>query len=186
MDSRLRLGHRIVPAPEFSAIKRDCDNGISLYNRPELDDIQVHIGAQQALSRLQEKDKDLGQFLQHLDGKLNLILRNMGTGHPSLLDGLLLQRVNIGGSGIAFWSREQHRPGDIVELHLLMPGDNAYINCFGKVVKCGQEGAGNGQGEFRVAMEYVLIMESDRELLIQYNFKQQSLALQRRRMEKER
>ncbi len=184
ITSRLLLGHRKTTPEKFKAIKEDCDNGISMYNRKELADIQVYVGAQAALSRLQSKDRDLAAFLQHLDGKLNLLLKKIDSS-PSLLDKLILQRINIGGHGLAYWTDENHKNGELIELHMIMPSDNSYINCFGEVVDCWKEKDESGQEVFRVSVKYVLIMEHDREMLIQYNFKQQSLALQRRRLDQE-
>ncbi|MDD5758487.1 MAG: PilZ domain-containing protein [Desulfobulbaceae bacterium] len=182
IDSRVRLGHRIVSAEEFAAIRQDCDNGISLYNRPGLDNIQAYLGAHGALARLQEKNKDLALFLQHLDSKLNLLLEKMEA-TPTVLQKLELQRVNLGGNGLAFWSSETHQAGDIVEVQIIMPDDSTYINCFCEVVDCVPDAGTEAKCEFRVALRYALIMESDQEMLIQHNFKQQSLSLARRRLE---
>jgi len=41
----------------------------------------------------------------------------------------------------------------------------------------------DGGVKFRIACEFVLIMEEDQEKLIQHNFKQQSLALRNRRLQ---
>jgi hypothetical protein len=184
ITARLLLGHWKITAEKFNAIKTDCDNGISMYNRKELADIQVYVGAQAALSKLQSKDKDLAAFLQHLDGKLNLLLKKIDPA-PSLFDKLLLQRINIGGDGLAYWTDEIHQQGELVELHIIMPSDNSYINCFCEVVNAWKEKDEGGKEIFRVSLKYVLIMEHDREMLIQYNFKQQSFALQRRRLDQE-
>ena len=184
VTSRLLFGHRKISPEKFQAIKEDCDNGISMYNREELADIQVYAGAQTALTRLQDRDKDLAAFLQHLDGKLNLLLKKMNSA-PSLLDDLNLQRINIGGHGIAFWTDEVHLKGELLELHIIMSADNSYINCFCEVVDSWEEKEEGDQKLFRVSLEYLLIMEHDREILIQYNFKQQSMALQRRRLDQE-
>lgn len=182
VDSRVRLGHRIVSAEEFATIRQDCDNGISLYNRPGLDNIQAYLGAHGALSRLQEKNKDLALFLQHLDSKINLLLEKMDA-TPSVLQKLELQRVNLGGNGIAYWSTEAHKTGDIIDVQIIMPDDSTYINCFCEVVDCVPDVGTDGQSQFRIALKYALIMESDQEVLIQHNFKQQSLSLARRRLE---
>jgi hypothetical protein len=184
ITSRVLLEHRKITSEKLTEIKEDCDNGISLYNRKELADIQAYVGAQAALSRLYEKDKDLASFLRHLDAKLNLLLKKMDT-EPSVLNKLTLQNINIGGHGVAYWTDEMHQKGDFVELHMIMPADSAYINCICEVVDSWEETDKKGHKVFRVSLKYTLIMEHDREMLIQYNFKQQSMALQRKRLDQE-
>lgn len=184
ITSRLLLGHRKITPEKLNVIKEDFDNGISMYNREELADIQVYIGAQKALSRLQDRDKDLAVFLKHLDGKLNLLLKKTDSA-PTVFDELTLQRINIGGHGVAYWTDEVHHKGELIELHILMPVENTYINCFCVVIDSWEEKDEKGQEKFRVSLEYVLIMEHDREMLVQYNFQQQSMALQRRRLDQD-
>ena len=104
-----------VAEEKYQKILEDFNNGISLYNRAELSDIQMYIGAQSALARLKDKDEDLASFLQHLDGKINMLLDKVDDS-PSLLDNLSLQTVNISGHGMAFWSKSSYSKNDILEL----------------------------------------------------------------------
>lgn len=184
ITSRLLLSHRKIAAEKLDRIRADCDNGISMYNRQDLSGIQVYVGAQAALSRLHDKDKDLAAFLGHLDNKLNLLLEKMDS-VPSLLADLTLQKINISGTGVAYWTDEVHENGQLVELHMIIPPENSYMNCFCEVIDSWEEKGEGGKKIFRVSLRYVLIMEHDREMLVQYNFRQQSLALQRRRLDQE-
>ena len=172
-----------VAEEKYNKILEDFNNGISLYNRAELSDIQMYIGAQSALARLKDKDEDLAGFLQHLDGKINMLLDKVDDS-PSLLDSLSLQTDNISGNGMAFWSKSSYSKNDILELQFVLQPGHIFIDCFVKVVKCKKEKVGDST-RTRVSVRFLLIMDADRENLIQYNFKQQSLALKRRRMEKE-
>jgi hypothetical protein len=182
ITSRILFGHHKIDEQDFEQIRTDCDSGISLYNRSDLADMQIYRSAKGVLSRIKEKDKDMAIFLQHLDAKLNVLIQKMDSA-PSLFDSFTLQKVNIGGNGVAFWNRESYSEGEIVELHLIIPPDDFYINCFAEVVKCVKdENSKSEETTFRVAVKFILVMESDREALVQYNFKQQSLALQRRRL----
>ena len=127
-----------VPKETFQQILDDFDNGISLYNRAELADVQVYIGAQSALARLKDKDEDLGAFLQHLDGKINLLLKKVDNS-PSLLDTLVLQRVNIGANGLAFWTDSEFKEGDVVEMHIVLQPEHVFIDCFASPSKLVRE-----------------------------------------------
>jgi len=175
-----------VSKETFQQIMDDFNNGISLYNRAELADVQVYIGAQSALAKLKDKDEDLGTFLQHLDGKINLLLKKVDKS-PSLLDTLVLQRVSIGANGLAFWGDSEFTVNEIVEMQIVLQPEHIFINCFGSVVQCisCESEEDDPSQKYRISVNFQLIMDEDREELIHYNFKQQSLALKRRRLQKE-
>ncbi|MFW8601745.1 PilZ domain-containing protein [Desulfobacterota bacterium M19] len=181
VDSRIMFAAHQVSKDDFLRIKQDLNNGISLYERPELSNVRTFVGARAALERLRERDADMADFLHHMDAKLNVLLKKVDSS-PSLLDTLTLQGVNIAGNGLAFWSAEKYIRGNLLEFYIVFPADNTFIDCFGEVVEC-QPGKAGKEGSYRVSCHFKLIMEKDREEIIQYNFKQQGLALQRRRLE---
>ena len=186
VTNRILFACHPVPKEAFQQIMDDFNNGISLYNRAELADVQVYIGAQSALARLKDKDEDLGTFLQHLDGKINLLLKKVDK-TPSLLDKLVLQRVSIGANGLAFWGDSEFKVNDIVEMQMVLQPAHIFIDCFGSVVECTRCEAEQGDPgqQYRISVNFQLIMDADREELVHYNFRQQSLALKRRRLKKE-
>ncbi len=180
VDSRILFTAQLLSDDVFQRIKQDYNDGISIYNRPELADVHLFVGARAALSRLKEKDEDLATFLQHIDAKLNALLKKVDNS-PSLMDKLTLQSVNIAGNGLAFWSAKAYTKGDILEFYIVLPSDDTFVDCIGEVVECIEDSAG-GQKSYRVSCRFRMIMEDDKEELIQYNFKQQSLALKLRRI----
>ena len=64
-----------VSAEKMQAVAKDFQQGISPYNQEGLTDIQMFIGAQSALAKLRERDADLADYLQHLDNKMNIMLK---------------------------------------------------------------------------------------------------------------
>ena len=183
MTSRLLFAAHPLAPEAFDRLKRDCDAGISLYNRRELAEIQAMIGGQEALSRLRDRDRDLADFLQHLDGKLTAIMQKLDP-RPGLLDTLELQEVNISGGGLAFWSPTPYDEGTVIEHHIVIPPLRCFICCCGEVISCHREDDGP-EPRYRISERFALIMERDREELIGYNFEQQARQLQRRRLEHE-
>lgn len=180
VTSRILFSCKPFSAKEVKQIFEDFNNGISLYNREKLADVQVYVGAQTALSRLKDKDNDLATYLQHMDGKINTLLKTIDNKH-SILDELVLQTIDLGGNGIAFWADQDFLPKQIVEMNFLLQPAHIFINSFGSVVSCTEDKEANETGKNRVSVKFELIMDEDRESLIQYNFKQQALALKRRR-----
>jgi len=171
-----------VSAEKMQAVANDFQQGISPYNQEGLTDIQVFIGAQGALANLRERDADLADFLQHLDNKMNMLLKQ-GKGGESPLDALIMRKANLSANGIAFWTDEPAKLDDIVEIHVVLLPAYTYVYSFGKVIAFDpaleEEDSGCG---FRVALEFVFILDEDREKIIQHTFKQQSLVLRNRRL----
>jgi hypothetical protein len=172
-----------VSKEQLKVIMEDYKLGIPPYNQEGLAEIQVYIGAQRALARIKDKDNDLGEFLSHLDTKMNLMLTKLDT-EGNLFSRLLMKEVTMSGSGIDFVDNNDYDKGTILALHITLLPDYSYIYCLGKVVSSSLVKESKGKKYFRVAVEYVLIMDEDREMIIQHNFKQQSLALRNRRLSK--
>ncbi|HET98408.1 MAG TPA: PilZ domain-containing protein [Desulfurivibrio alkaliphilus] len=177
---RVLLAYKKVTPEKFAEIAEDYQQGISIYTQEGLGEIQLYIGAHTALERLRNRDPDLADFLKHLDNKLNILLKRV-KGERSLFDALKLQKVSISGRGIAFFSFEQFTPGDLVEIHLALLPSYTYLYFFARVTQCEQDGEHQGRAIYRIGSEFALVMEEDREKMVQHNFKQQSLALRSRR-----
>lgn len=169
----------VITPEKFAAVKADFNEGIPPYNQEGLADIQVFIGAQSALVKIRERDEDLGDFLSHLDNKMNLLLKRASK-EKTLLDKLTLHDLNLSGKGIAFVSATKVEIDDILEFHIALLPTYTYIYCFGKLLSC-EELQRDGRTFYKLGCEFVLIMEEDQEKLIQHNFRQQSLALRNRR-----
>lgn len=170
-----------VSKEKFEVVLKDFQAGIPPYNQEGMADIQMFIGAQSALSRIRDKDEDLGDFLAHLDTKINLLLRQ-NSSNQTIFDKLNLQDLNLSGRGLAFVALDDLTVGEILEFHIALLPTYTYVYCFGEVVSCTAQPPKDGKKLFKVAAEFALIMEDDQEKLIQHNFKQQSLALRNRRL----
>jgi len=183
INERVLISHNTMSPARYKAIADSYVKGIPPYNQEELIDVQMYVGAQNALNKLRERDKDLAAFLQHLDTKVNMILKNMGSSE-SPFDKLKFQEVNLSGSGIAFSSDKPMKEDEVVEFHIILLPEYTYIYCFGKVANIKEEKRQDGSLVYRVGTKFILLMEEDQEKLVQHNFKQQSLHLRNRRLEK--
>jgi hypothetical protein len=182
ITDRILLSCKPLGQERFEVINEDFQSGIPPYNQEGLADIQMYIGAQTALNRLQQRDKDLADFLKHLDTKMNALLRKLRD-EKTLFDELEPKRANLSGSGLAFSSAEPFTPEEKVELHIVLLPCYIYIYSIGKIVSSEADENDQEGKSYKVAVEFILLMENDREKLIQHNFKKQSLALRNRRLE---
>lgn len=182
VTDRIMLAIHPVSEEKMQAIAKDFQQGISPYNQEGLADIQMFIGAQSALASLRERDADLADFLQHLDHKMNMMLKQV-KGGESPLDVLVMRKANISANGIAFCGDAPARLDEIVEIHLVLLPSYTYVYSFGKIIACDPTSEGEDSDcKFRVALEFTFLLDEDREKIIQHTFKQQSLALRNRRL----
>ncbi|MBU0483894.1 MAG: PilZ domain-containing protein [Proteobacteria bacterium] len=180
-SDRVLFSYEPVNREEYSRIVDDFRRGISIYNQSGLADIQMYIGAQNALNRIRERDDDLGLFLQHLDTKVNILLQKVRA-EKSPFDAMQLMEVNLSAKGVAFHVPESLNKGELLSFHISLLPDYIYLYCFGRVVDCIKDPEADPDKAYRIAAEFTLITEDDKERLIQHNFKQQSLALRNRRL----
>lgn len=185
MDDRVLLSAVRVSLDRLRQLDEESRQGISLYSQEGLADIRMFVGAQSALAKVRDKDPDLADFLQHLDNKINLLIQREQGGR-SPFDALVMQKINLSADGISFPCDREAHGGDVLEIHLVLLPAYVHIYCLGKVVSCALVGEEEHErGKFRVAVEFSLIMEEDREKIIQHIFRLQSLALRNRRLRAE-
>jgi len=184
VHDRILVGSRKIDQQRYSTLKENYRKGVSLYNQEEADDMALYLGTRAALLKVREKDEDLADFLQHLDAKLNRVLASVSK-ERSPLDRLDAQEVSISGTGIAFWSAEEMIPGDILELQLVLLPQYAHIFTIAKVIYAEHPEEMPSQYKCRAACEYILMLDADRESIVQNVFKRQQLALRHNRLEKD-
>lgn len=183
VTDRVLLAVKPVSEEKVESLARDFAQGISPYSQEDFSDIQIFIGAQSALQKLREKDADLADFLQYMDKKVNLLLKQ-AKGCASQLDDLAMRKVNLSAHGISFTQSEELPLGDTLEIHLVLLPEYVYVYTFGRVIACDREQASEDNpraGGFRISLEFTFILDEDRGKIIQHTFKQQSQMLRNRR-----
>ena len=181
VNDRILLSSKKLEQDRYNVIAQNYHNGISLYNQKEVGEIAIYLGSQASLARIREKDEDLANFLQHLDAKLSRVLASVSM-KPSPIDSLSAQEVTLSGTGLAFFSNQQFSIGDLIELHLVLMPEFLHTYAIAKAVSAEKISAAEVEFNFKVGCEFVLIMEAERETLIQHLFKRQQLALRNKRL----
>lgn len=180
ITGRNLFAYKEIAEETYAEYDKDFQEGISLYSQESLADMQIFVGAQSALGRIRDKDEDLADFLQHLDMKMNILLKKVDDGKTPL-DDLKLRDLNLSGAGIAFIAPDEIAIETFLEFRIVLLPNYLFIYAIGKVTKCEAVPHEGNQQFYRVGAEFALIMDEDREKLIQHNFRQQSLALRNRR-----
>ena len=181
VTDRILLSYTMVPPDRYKIVFDDFSNGVPPYKQEEYADFQMYIGAQSALAKLRQRDKILADLLQHMDNKINQVLDKLRDG-DSPFDRLKFQEVDLSGNGLAFFTdKEVVKPGAFIEYNIVLLPDYIYIYGFGEVVSSEKKKIEADRTIFRTSLKFTVLMDEDREKLIQHNFRQQSLALRQRR-----
>ncbi len=180
IEDRVLLGVRPLTSEEYQAIAASYQEGRSLYNQETLGDAHLYLGSHQALANLKEKDEDLAAFLLHLDFKLNRLLDALSAAE-SPMSNLMPRQVSLSGGGLAFVGEERYEPESRLEIQLVLLPDYIHFYIIGRVVSCLPQDGGH-----RTAVEFDLIMDEDRERIVQHLFRLQHLALRARRERQQR
>ena len=185
VTDRILLASKRINDEEYDAIVQCFSKGISLYNQEDVGEFALYLGAQAAIGKMREKDENLANFMQLLDAKVNRILAAVSK-EPSPIDKLLAQEVNISGTGLAFLAPDKIAVGDMLELHLVLLPEYAHIYTVARAVSSHKPAEITSEYSCRVACEFDLIRDNDREAIVQHVFERQKSALRNRRLQKNR
>jgi c-di-GMP-binding flagellar brake protein YcgR len=131
------------------------------------------------MHRIEGGEPDIAAYLKAINSKIDIIGRallskdNELAEHPA-------QPVNLSASGMAFYSPNPVEKGAILELRLLLVPSFTGIVTFGEVVGCDSVKDPNGYDNL-IRLNFINMVERDRDLLIRHVIKRQGEFLRKRR-----
>ena len=133
------------------------------------------------LKKIKTKMPEVGRYLSLLQEQIDVLTNKILQDEDTFTD--LEMEVNLSAQGIAFYTNEAVKIGDIVELNLkLLPGRQRIV-VFSRVVDC--KPVGEPEGHYRIALDFEHIHEADREILIKHVHGKQLRALGASRFEED-
>lgn len=125
---------------------------------------------------------DAARYMKALDAKLNhlarlFVLEEVEAGGFPRLD------VTLSAGGVIFPSAREFAPGTLLETRLVLYPHMTGVLTVSEVVRCGRHDGGPADMPWRVAVEYVHIRESDRDLLVSHIMARETELLRRQRGE---
>ncbi|MDH3355667.1 MAG: PilZ domain-containing protein, partial [Chromatiales bacterium] len=129
---------------------------------------ELNFQSNHLLATIRKSNPEFAQYLALLDKKINIMTRivsmeNIGADvEPNM-------KVNISSSGLAFKSDTTYSKGRILSVYMVLFPNYIVISCQVKVVYCQVEG-----DRLRVAVEFLDLDPSARELLIRHLIEKQS------------
>lgn len=129
---------------------------------------ELNFQSNHLLAGIRKNHPDISQYLALLDKKINILTRivsmeQVGSDiEPNIL-------VNISSSGLSFNSDTAYSKGRVLSLHMVLFPAYVNISCRARVIYCQAEGEG-----VRVALDFIDLDSSEREMLIRYMIEKQS------------
>ncbi len=145
--------------------------------------LEIDTRLEKLLSLLRAESPKLVEAVDLVNRKLTFIERMLNSDLPGEEDDSNhheLAEVNLSGSGMAIVTGVPLAPGAHVEVDLVLLPRYKHMKVFGTVVDCRQRG---DQPSYDIGVNFVLIRDEDRDLLVQHCLRKQSQELRRARGE---
>ena len=129
---------------------------------------ELNFQSNHILAGIRKSHPDISQYLALLDRKLNILTRIVSMQQA----GAEVEPntwVNMSSSGLSFQSDVAYSKGRILSLQMVLFPAYTAINCQARVVYCRAEGE-----MMRIALDFIDLDTSERELLIRYMIEKQS------------
>lgn len=136
------------------------------------------------VARIKQKSAELAGALELLNNKLNALINLM----PLLEDqdedirDQPLRETNLSATGVAFANEEPLEKGTYLYLRLLLAPDYYYVAAFARVVGCSEVRRPKGEYRYRIRVEFTVISDQHRELLVKYTMSRELAGLRARRL----
>lgn len=132
------------------------------------------------LRNFKKREPDIAQYVSMLNEKLDLMARAQFMKDHELAQ-QPRQEVNISASGICYSTRKAVELGSVLELKLLVYPSLAYVHAICEVARCEPAEDPQTDGEYELGLDFRVIREDDREMLIQHVVQLESSQLRNRR-----
>ena len=137
------------------------------------------------LHHIRQQLPDVAAYLKSMDEKLDVLARAFLARDTSLTEQRAC-RANISASGMSFYAGQPVPLGSVLETKLVLYPTFMGILTYGEVVRCIHSVSEDQEFPFQIAIEFVFIRESDRDLLIRHVLQKQHDALREQRLQNPR
>ncbi len=132
------------------------------------------------MRRLERDQPDSADYLRLLENKVDVLARSIMLQNVDF-GKVTARNVNLSATGIAFECDDNIQKDSVIEIQLLLPSSVSVIVAKGHVVYCQETTESQADFPYYVAVEYDVIEEDDKELLIKHVVKRQMQQLRDRK-----
>ncbi|MCX8034192.1 MAG: PilZ domain-containing protein [Thermodesulfovibrio sp.] len=165
---------------EFSRVEAYIPVGIRAVSETERDRIKARLSGDITFITTKPAeepvDRALAEWLKIINQKLDFLI-SLITMEQQGFSSLPLNKVDISGGGMSFFSDYAYEPGDILELKMVIenPAPLA-LYVYGEVISC--ESINN---EFRIGVKFINIDEDVRDQIVKFVFHRQRQILRQKK-----
>lgn len=136
------------------------------------------------MRHIETSEPDIAAYLKALDRKIEVLGRAFVTQESDLVK-QQVRPVNLSAGGMSMLTNEAYRPGQVIEIEMLLFPSLAGLVMYGAVVDCcrvEEEDVEPGYA-WRTRLAFTCLREQDRDLLIKHILRCESNALRKRSLE---
>ncbi len=97
-----------------------------------------------------------------------------------------MRKTNVSSTGISFVNEEEIEAGACLYLRLVLAPDYYYVAAYAKVVRCAPMRNPRDGFKYRISVDFTLISDQHKELLVKYTMSRELAMLRARRMAAEK
>ena len=118
-------------------------------------------------SHIRRDSPDLAMYLEAINQKIERVAQAVVADEERVLR-QPIRPVNLSAGGLGFRSPEAIEPGNYLEMRLILLPSYAGILTYGKTIFCHHEPKSDPDCPYRIGVDFWLIRDSDKEVLIQH------------------
>jgi c-di-GMP-binding flagellar brake protein YcgR len=180
IDDSMGVFYRLLGDEESKALARESKERKGPVDYAANFDNRIHT----LLDSCKVQSPIAAELLDLLNKKLNFIVAQMDIDTDLMKSvAYTMRRVNVSACGLAFSTEELLKPGQMLQLDILLHPEELKLMALAKVVDC--EPIEDSEKEFFVRLDFTEVSSTDQELLIQHVVKCQSSQLVQRRRDQE-
>ncbi len=178
IDDHIMLKYRVIPSNEVQSVserlRAPLPNAFSLSS----DFAELKQESTILQRSIESSSPAISKYMGILDKKLDMIakvllIQNMGS------DEQLWRKVNLGAGGMSFESHVDIPAASMLEIKMGLLPSHAGLITVGKVIRCQKKS--DGISGYYVALCFLHVRDSDRELLVQHVLWRQAQMLREHR-----
>jgi hypothetical protein len=168
IHDRLIVEFRQITPEDFTKLKN-----VIQYNSTQIIDkiMETHLLADR---ELKGENEEIFAYSRMMNKKLDMIIELLSKSLYGEIYQSVQTEINLSGAGVQFESHIVLKEGDYTELKIVVPiFPYPKITALCQVVRTESVQGSSTANNFRIAMEFLVINEKDRDLLINYIFEKE-------------
>ncbi|NNF67245.1 MAG: PilZ domain-containing protein [Gammaproteobacteria bacterium] len=184
IDNQVALSYKVVSEDELKQNAADIKQGGFLPGGMSATLFGMEAELKGRISRVRQKSPETAESLELLNNKLNAVINLMPLLHEqeeNIFD-QPIRDTNVSASGISFVNEEEIPSGTFLYLRLVLAPDYYYVAAYAKVIRSQPMRKPRDGFRYRVAVDFELISDQHRELIVKYTMSRELAQLRARRV----